>query len=315
VKQAAAIVLCIIGATVLGAAGMELDDALALIPEHDVMINYDEDGRQQLEDAIEAFRAALAIPPELDETNERAVTEFPVDPELKDVVNKLSQCYYTLADAFLPDGSRQAEQTYLKGKYWGLRSLRMNEQFAELEPDYAKAVQTETDVPAMYWAMANWLRAAEFNVMGAVTGRVPPKTEALALRILDLEPSYVNYGVYRTLGAFWTELPSSAVERALVAMLGLGRYVQDLSRSLEYLCHVVDEPDLCPHGPIDPVVDAYLENRLFFAQYYLMEEELWDEAERVLTSILEEPVGDEYPLYNALSQERAEMLLSEIQDR
>ncbi len=310
-----AIVLCVIGATVLQASAMDLEEALGLVPEHDVMISYDEVGLEQLEDAIDAFRDALGIPPQLNELNERAVTEFAVAPELRDVVNSLSQCYYTLADAFLPDGSRQAEETYLKGKHWGLRSLRMNEQFAELEPDYPKAVQTETDVPAMYWAMANWLRAAEFDVMGAVTGRVPPKAEALALRILELEPSYVNYGVYRTLGAFWSGLPSSPTERALVTMLGLGRYVQDLSRTLEYLCHVVDEPQLCPHGPIDPVVDEYFENRLFFAQYYLMEKGLWDEAERVLTSILEDPVGDSYPLYNALTQERADKLLSEIRDR
>ncbi len=46
-----------------------------------------------------------------------------------------------------------------------------------------------------------------------------------------------------------------------------------------------------------------------------MEKGLWDEAERVLTSILEDPVGDSYPLYNALTQERADKLLSEIRDR
>ncbi|MFO8034477.1 MAG: TRAP transporter TatT component family protein [Candidatus Bipolaricaulota bacterium] len=314
-KQALAVLLCAIGITALGGVEMELDEALALIPEHHVMISYDDEGREQLEAAIEAFRSALEVPPELDELDEQEVNRFPVDRELRHVVNKLSQSYYTLADAFLEDESGEAEETYLKGKHWGLRSLRLNPDFATLEPDYPEAVQSETDVPALYWAMANWLRAAEFDVMGAVTGRVPPKAEALALRILELDPTYVNYGVYRTLGAFWSGLPSSRFERAAVIAMGLGRYVQDLSRALEYLCHVVDEPELCPHGPVDPQVDEYFENRVFFAEFYLMEEEKWDEAERILQSVLDEPIGDKYPLYNALSQERAAELLETIEGR
>lgn len=316
-KKLLAAVICGLVLTAPCVAAMELEDALALIPEDDVMISYDGSGRAQLEAAIEAFRQALGVTVALNELDERAVTEFSVAPELQHVVVKLSQCYYTYADVFQEPGSDAARNVYLKGKHWGLKSLRMYPDFARAERDrsFEEAVTTVDDVPALYWANANWLRAAEFDVLRAVTGRVPPKSEAIALRILELEPSYVSYGAYRSLGAFWSGLPSSTLERWAVAAAGMGRYVQDLDRALEYFCHVVDEPDLCPHGPIDPSVHDYLENRLFFAEYYLMEAGRWDDAARVLQSILDAPVGERYPLYNTLSQERAAKLLAQVNRR
>ncbi len=292
--------LCAVGAVALAGAELELDEALALIPEHDVMISYDTEGRAQLEATIGVFRSALGVTAALDELDERAVNRFPVDPELRHVVNKLSQSYYTLADAFLEQGSEAARQAYLKGKHWGLKSLRMNPEFAALEGrNFATAVNTISDVSALYWANANWLRAAEFSPMVAFVAGVTWRTETLMLRIREVDPSYVSYGVYRSLGAYWSGLP-------------VGR---DLNRALEYLCHVVDEPELCAHGPIDPDVDEYFENRLFFAEFYLMEAEKWEDARRVLQSILDEPIGDKYPLYNALVHERAAQLLEEIEQR
>ncbi len=305
-KRMLTILLCAACVTALAGVDMDLDEALALIPEDDVMITYDAEGRAQLEAAIEAFRIALGVPGVVDELDERAVNLFPVDPELRHVVNKLSQCYYTLADAFEEQGTEAARHAYLKGKHWGLKSLRMNPKFAAVEGrDFSAAVDAASDVSALYWANANWLRAAEFDLLGAVFGGVPGKADALMQRILDLDPAYVGYGVYRSLGAFWSGLPS----------MPFVHYSQNLDRALQYLCHVVDEPEHCPHGPIDPEVDEYFENRLFFAEFYLMEVDKWDEARRILQSILDDPVGEKYPLYNALVQERAAQLLEDIEGR
>ena len=57
----------------------------------------------------------------------------------------------------------------------------------------------------------------------------------------------------------------------------------------------------------------YFENRLIFAQYYLMKKSAWPEAARVLRSILAEPVGDLHPLYNAFDQMLAQALLAEVE--
>ena len=287
---------------------VDLDAALALLPGEDVMIEYSDAGRAQLEAAIDAFRVALCVPDDLNEKSEDSVDAFSVDPAQKDLVNKLAQCYYTLADVFL-GGEPNEEATYIMGKHWGLKSLRMNPEFARLEKEesFIAAVEAETDVPALYWANANWLRVAEFDKLGAITGGVPPKSEAISLRVLELEPTYIVYGPYRSLGAFWGGLPR----------LPFGTYRKNFERALGYFCYLADEPDYCADCDgctFDPICNEYFENRLFFVEFYLMEKELWEDAARILESVLAEPIGDKHPLYNALSQEKARKFLEDVKD-
>jgi len=317
------IILCLllvstVAGLVVPAAAMTLDEALAIFHGDDVGVPYSAEGKAQLEAAIEAFRVALGVPASLNETSEDRVGEFAVDMANKSILNKLSQCYYTLADIFVPRGDDQ-KALYLKGKAWGFKSLRMNPQFAALEKtgtpgnkedNFIEAVQAETDVPALYWANANWLRTSEYDKFGALTGGVPPKSEAMALRTLELAPTYICYGSYRSLGAFWGGLP-------VIPLLNLP-YEQDLTKSLPYFCCVVNEPALCTACtkcttcPIDPSVNEYFENRYFFAEFYLKEMKLWADAKRVLESILADPIGDKYPLYNGVDQEKARTLLIEV---
>ena len=293
-------------------ARLDLEEALTLIPGEDVMIEYSAQGRAQLEAAIVAFRVVLGVSDNLNEKSEDAVNAFSVDLANKDLVNKLSQCYYTLADAFL-EGEPNEEATYLVGKHWGLKSLRMNPEFARLEKEegFVVAVHADTDALALYWANANWLRAAEFDKMAAIFAGVPPKSEAMALRALELAPTYIAYGPYRALGAFWGGMPR----------LPFGTYRKNLNKALCYFCKIVDEPQLCAEGqdcpdfgPFDPVANEYFENRLLFVEFYLMEKELWEDAARILQSVLDEPVGDKHPLYNAISQEKAQKFLDEVNE-
>jgi len=287
----------------------DLEAALALIPGTDVMIEYSDEGRAQLEAAITAFRTALGIPEDLDESNEDRVDELAIDLELKDLVNKLSQCYYTLADAFL-GGEDDEIETFLKGKHWGLKSLRMNPDFVALEKEkeFIEAVKAENDIAALYWANANWLRVAEADKLTAIRAGAPGKTVNMAKRTLELDPTYICFGPYRTLGAFYSGLPTDLFSRAI----GWG---QDLPKALSYFCYIVDEPAYCADCDgctFDPVCNEYFESRTFFVEFYLMEKELWEDAARVLTSVLDEPIGDKYPLYNAISQEKAQAFLEEV---
>jgi len=300
---------------VVPTAAMTLDEALAIFHGDDVGVPYSAEGKVELEAAIEAFRVALGVPADLKETSEDDVGTFVVDPAKKSILNKLSQCYYTLADIFVPKGDDQ-KALYLKGKAWGFKSLRMNPQFVELEKTgkdkFISAVQAETDVPALYWANANWLRTSEYDKVGAVIGNVPPKSEAMAKRTLELAPTYICYGSYRSLGAFWGGLP-------VIPVLTYA-YEQDLTKSLPYFCCVVSEPALCTTCtqcttcPVDPSVNEYFENRFFFAEFYLKEMKLWADAKRVLESILADPIGDKYPLYNAVDQEKARTLLAIVNE-
>lgn len=298
------IALLVAGST--ACADEALEAAIALIPDGgDVAIHYDDAGRAALEEAIGALEEAVGVTAAFDAMSEDAYTALGVPVELKGLASKLSQAYYTLGDVFLhnADGARTA---FEKGRLWGLKSLRMNPAFAQIETSPSKfidAVKQETDVAALYWTYGNWARKDEFDILGAVFRNDPPKLLALIERALALQPSYVNYGAYRSLAAYYGSLP---------AMFG-----QDLPRALSYICPVlIDEPQYCAACvacPIDPHANEYLENRLIFAQYYLMKKSEWQEAALVLRVILAEPVGDLHPLYNAFDQVLAQELLTEVE--
>jgi hypothetical protein len=288
---------------------MDLEEALALFPTgSDLMVEYSDTGRTQLEEAIDAFRHALGVTVSFDELDEEAYGTLEMDIEKKDLANKLSQCYYTLGDVFLRDEDGVAK-IFERGRLWGLVSLRMNPDFAteEKRHGFTAAVSQEMDIAALYWTYANWARKDEFDKLGAIARNDPPKLLALAERALAVDETYISYGPYRSLAAFWGGLPP-------FPLIAFG---QNLPRSLSYICPVIDEPGYCADCldcPIDANCNAYFENRLIFAEYYLMEKELWEDAERVLRSILTDPIGESYPLYNALCQELAAELLEEVQE-
>lgn len=285
------------------AVGLTLDEALALFSGDDISVAYSDEGRALVEAMIDAFKNTLGVTDSLNEKNEDRVMEFEVDLGLKDVVNKLSQTYYTYANVFLP--ADENEETYLIGKHWGLKSLRMDPGFAELEDSagFVAAAREETDVPALYWATANWLRVSQKHPMQAVFAGVPAKTQAMSERCLELAPTYVAGGPYRSLGAYYSGLPIG----------------QDLDKTLCYFAYLVDEPvcadcDVEELLPIEkvPGAEEYLENLSFMAEFYYMEKGMWEDAARVLQQILEAPIGDLYPLYNELSHENAAGLLEEV---
>ena len=185
----------------------------------------------------------------------------------------------------------------------------MNPDFAteEKRHDFVAAVNEETDVAALYWTYANWARKDEFDKLGAIVRNDPPKLLALTERSLAVDKTYVAYGPYRSLAAFWGGLPP----------FPLMKFGQNLPRTLSYICPVIDEPEYCndcADCPIDPDCNAYFENRLIFAQYYLIEKELWEEAAQVLQTIIDDPIGEKYPLYNALDQQLATELLDQVNE-
>lgn len=281
---------------------MDLDTALSYYQSDSFMIEYSDAGRVQLEGMINAFKTALGVTEDLDETSEDKVGALEIDMSLKDVVNKLSQAYYTLANVFVdePDDT----DIYIMGKNWGFKSLRMNPEFDDLRGGrFDESVARETDVAALYWTNSNWLRVAQKDPMGAVFGGVPKKTQMISERLLEIDPDYLAGGAYRSYGAYWSGLP---------ALFG-----RDLGKALCYLCPVVDEPGYCAECAIAEHVagtDAYFENRSFFVEFYLMPKKQWEDAARVLQSILDEPIGDQYPFMNAYSQENARELLAEVQE-
>ena len=289
--------------------GMSVEDALALLPVGgDVQIEYNNEGKAALEAAIDALERELGVTSLFDHGNEDEYMALEIPFERKAWVNALAQAYYTLGDVFTEDDST-AKEIYARGQYWGLKSLRMSPSFAteEARQGFIAAVNQETDPDALLWTYDNWARKDEYDPLGAIARNDPPKLRALIERLLEVDDSYISYSAYRALAAFWGGLPP----------LPLIEYGQNLPRALSYICPVIDEPEICADCvdcPIDPSVNDYFENRLIFAQYYLMEKGLWDDAARVLQSILDEPTDEPHLLYNAYCRHRAGELLEEVQD-
>jgi hypothetical protein len=234
--------------------------------------------------------------------------------EDKHLVNKLSQAYYSYADAFMRDAPVATQRaTFLMGKQWGFKSLRMDPGFVSFEAQdgFIAAVGQATDSAALFWANGNWLQWAEPDTFAAIKAGIAGKSLAMSERVLELDPSYSIYGTYRALAAFWQGMPSNPILAVFT-----GGLMQDYDKVLHYFCHLVEEPGFCIDvaGVIDPVCLEYLENRVMFAEYYLMPLGHWQDAKRVLESVLAAPIGTEYALYNALSQTNAADLLVAVNE-
>jgi len=309
------LIVILIGLAIVSAvcsAQASLEEALALFaPSGDVHIPFSDEGKVQLEGIIDVLRSALGVPDVLDEESEAEVGAFPVAAEAKDLVVKLSQAYYTYADAFLPNHPDQ-RGTFLKGKQWGFKSLRMNPTFVAFEEQdgFVAAVEAETDAAALFWANANWLRWAEPDILSAIKAGIAKKSLAMSERGLALDESYSVYGAYRALGAFWQGMPSNPILAVFT-----GGLMQDYDKVLANFCSVVGDPVFCgaDGGLLDPICEQYLENRVLFAKYYLIPLEHWADAARVLQSVLDEPIGELFPLYNGLNQQLARELLQEVE--
>jgi hypothetical protein len=95
------LLLAIAPAVVSQESEMDLASVEAIFRGGDIVVEYSDEGQAQLVAAIDVLKNTLGVPENLDEENEDAVMAHGVDRERKDLVNKLSQCYYTLANAFM----------------------------------------------------------------------------------------------------------------------------------------------------------------------------------------------------------------------
>ena len=301
------VLLFLFSTLALGVTDEEISAALALFPEgQDVAVTLSEEGRTALESAIQVLESALGVTVLFDHADETAYMALDIDLDKKPWVNALSQGYYTWGDVFLENDDAK-KTAFVRGQYWGLKSLRMSSAFTveDERHGFIEAVNQETDVPALFWTYGNWSRKDEYDVLNAVFRNDPPKLLALIERCLEVNESFMDYAAYRALAAFWGGLPP----------LPLYAFGQNLPRALSYICPVLNEPEICEacaDCPVSEDVDEYFENRLIFAQYYLMEKRLWEDAARVLQSILDDPIGERFMLYNTYCVERAQVLLEEV---
>jgi len=233
----------------------------------------------RMEEAISYYEEALPIVPAQSEGF---------------VLDRLAQCYYEMT-TFSPGNTPDDKDLFEKGKEYGLRSLRLNPDFARLEDeDFVEAVSYITDPGALLWTANNW--GALFNYDPLLGMIDVGKVKALYERGIEIAEAYWGGSFHNALGAMLVTLPS---------FLGgdpeAGR--AHLERAIEI------SPD-------------YLENRVVYAQYWgftydpfgrmsgIRDADLIDQE---LDFVLSSPIGD-WPFWNREAEREAEALIETKED-
>ena len=242
--------------------------------------------RFTLEKMIEAIAAYEAALPDLE--------SLPIETQAF-VLNRLTQLCYELT-TFSPGDTPDDKLAFQKGKDYGLRSLRLNSEFAALETDeFEEAVALVIDPAALLWTADNW--GALFNY-DPISGMFNVgKVRALYERCLAIDEGYWGASAHNALGAMLVVTPG---------VLG-----GDTDAGLEHLERALTlSPD-------------YLVNRVVYAQYWGFTYDPFGNVSGIrdavfiedqLQIVLDAPIGD-WPFWNREAKQEAEDLLDELRER
>ncbi|MGB2982640.1 MAG: TRAP transporter TatT component family protein [Candidatus Bipolaricaulia bacterium] len=210
------------------------------------------------------------------------------------VLDRLAQLCYE-ATTFTTGDTPEDRELFELGKAYGLQSLRLDPEFADIEArSFADAVAIATDPAALLWTADNWGALCGIDLFEGLLQF--GKVRALYERCLAVDETYWGASSHNALGALLVVTPST-----------LGG---DLERGRMHLEKAIT---LAP---------SYLLNRVVYAQYWgfsygffgnvngVRDNEL---IERELTFVLGEPIGA-WPFWNREAKKEAEALLQRLRE-
>ncbi|MFQ5796098.1 MAG: TRAP transporter TatT component family protein [Candidatus Bipolaricaulia bacterium] len=206
------------------------------------------------------------------------------EPGNRYLLNRLSKAYYELAAFHLQD--REAQERVLdQGKEYGMRSLRSDPEFAQVEADegFREAVRGADDVEALFWTATNWGRLLQFRGVFRSL-RTLPTLRTMWERSLELDETYFAGGIHRVYGAYYAELPRL--------------FGRDLERAREHFVRALE---------LDP---GFLGNYTMYARYYATAADNQALFEALLHRALRAPINDRYPLHDRLAKREATEFLT-----
>lgn len=190
------------------------------------------------------------------------------------VLNRLSQAYFELGEAYLTSSSDK-EAAFGMGKDYALASLRLDPVFDETEArdGFRAALQSASDVAAIFWygnCVGSWLN---YHQLTAIMGGVRDVLASYE-RAVELDEAFFGGGPQRSLGSLIAQAyfvighsQSDCVEPFERAMELDGRYLENLvnyvehyairigdaalaARLLEEIARVADDPEAVAAWPL-----------------------------------------------------------------
>ena len=235
----------------------------------------------RLRDAIDIYEKALEI-----------------DPDNRHVLNRLSVGYFTLAETYFEKGA--SKEAYRTGYHYGLRSLKVNEDFSELYDRIGfkalkKLPKSVTNVETLFWTGANLGRLDETKgVLGSLNDL--PALVSLNRRVLEVDETYLGGGAHRALGSIAGELMS----RLPFSFLQVQNNGFTWKKARTHFEQAIEIAPNC------------LENYFSYAKYYAHKRGKTEMTIRLLDRVKSEPAGDEFSLINRIAKEKASRLREKV---
>ena len=219
---------------------------------------------------------------------ENALQRIPVEQGelVAHVLNRLSQAYFELAQAYLtsPD---EKERAFGKGKDYALVSLRLDPAFDETRDarGFRAALQSASDVAAIFWygnCLGSWLNYHKWTaIMGGVRDVL-----ASYERAAELDGAFLGGGPHRSLGSLIAQAHFVVGRNRSDCVEPFERAIEIDSRYLENLVNYVESYAI-------PIGNTALASRLL----------------EQIVQVIEDPEAiAAWPLYNHLALARAESL-------
>ena len=209
------------------------------------------------------------------------------------ILTELAHAYYVLADIFTED-AKEKQKLHIVGQGYAERALRADPDFAALEKEkgFIAAVKAHGNVAALFWTYSNWARKIDLGGLGSLIAAAfrgdDKKLYAIMERCIELDPGFEYGGPLRALAAYWAKHP----------------FKKDFDKVNELLTQAMED------------YPQYLENKLFYVQYYLIPKKLWAEAKAALEEILAADVGEgDVLLQNGMVKVQAAELLEEVEEK
>ncbi len=209
------------------------------------------------------------------------------------LLTELAHAYYVLADV-LTEGNKEKQKLHIKGQEYAERALRADPEFTALEKDkgFIAAVKACGNVAALFWTYSNWARKIDLGGLGSLIAAAfrgdDKKLYAIMERCIELDPGFEYGGPLRALAAYWAKHP----------------FKKDFDKVRELLTKAMED------------YPSYLENKLFYVQYYLIPKKMWEGAVQALEELLAADVGEgDVLLQNGMVKVQAAALLEEVREK